>query len=115
LGEGVTTYLKEVFTKIAEEYGFSLDTMEVAEDHVHIFAEAPPRYSKPVTAGCQIGLGLIYYDYRAIRVFLTHGKKTRHIIGRLHDGALRHLATIQLKICINDLDRQQNSYKNESL
>jgi putative transposase len=45
LGEEVATYLKEVFTKIAEEYGFVIDTMEVVEDHVHIFAEAPPKYS----------------------------------------------------------------------
>jgi putative transposase len=45
LGEEVASYLKEVFTKIAEEYGFNIDTMEVVEDHVHIFAEAPPKYS----------------------------------------------------------------------
>jgi putative transposase len=37
--------LKEVFNHIAEEYGFEIDTMEVAEDHVHIFLEAPPRYA----------------------------------------------------------------------
>lgn len=41
----VSDYLKEVFTRIAEEYGFSIDTMEVVEDHVHIFLEVPPRYS----------------------------------------------------------------------
>ena len=38
-------YVKEVFQRIAEEYGFSIDTMEVMEDHVHVFIEAPPRYS----------------------------------------------------------------------
>ncbi len=38
-------YLKEVFQRIAEEYKFRIDTMEVVEDHVHIFVEAPPRYS----------------------------------------------------------------------
>ena len=41
----VAGYLKEVFTHIAEEYGFAIDTMEVVEDHVHIFLEAPPRYA----------------------------------------------------------------------
>ena len=41
----VTDYLKEVFSQIAVEYGFKIDTMEVMEDHVHIFTEAPPRYS----------------------------------------------------------------------
>jgi len=37
--------VKEVFQKIAEEYEFEIDTMEVMEDHVHVFIEAPPRYS----------------------------------------------------------------------
>ena len=41
----IAGYLKEVFNHIAEEYGFTIDTMEVVEDHVHIFLEAPPRYS----------------------------------------------------------------------
>ena len=41
----VTEYLKEVFREIAEEYEFSIDTMEVMEDHVHVFIGAPPRYS----------------------------------------------------------------------
>jgi putative transposase len=36
---------KEIFQKIAEEYEFEIDTMEVMEDHVHVFVEAPPRYS----------------------------------------------------------------------
>ena len=41
----VVGYLKEVFNHIAEEYRFEIDTMEVVEDHVHIFLEAPPRYA----------------------------------------------------------------------
>ena len=45
LGGEVSGYLKEVFNLIAEEYGFVIDTMEVVEDHVHVFWEAPPRYS----------------------------------------------------------------------
>jgi putative transposase len=45
LSKDVAIYLKETFTKIADEYGFRIDTMEVVEDHVHIFTEAPPRYS----------------------------------------------------------------------
>ncbi len=42
----VSEYLKEVFQRIAEGYEFRIDTMEVVEDHVHIFVEAPPRYSQ---------------------------------------------------------------------
>ena len=41
----VAKYVKEIFGQIAEEYGFEIDTMEVIEDHVHVFIEAPPRYS----------------------------------------------------------------------
>ena len=41
----VTGYLKEVFKEIAEEYDFWIDTMEVMEDHVHVFVVAPPKYS----------------------------------------------------------------------
>ncbi len=45
LGREISEYLKEVFKRIAEEYEFRIDIMEVVEDHVHIFLEAPPRYS----------------------------------------------------------------------
>ena len=41
----VSRYLKEVFQQISEEYEFRIDTMEVMEEHVHIFVEVPPRYS----------------------------------------------------------------------
>ena len=37
--------LKVVFEEIAERYGFAIDTMEVKDDHVHLFLSAPPRYS----------------------------------------------------------------------
>jgi len=41
----VSDYVKAMFTRIAEQYEFRIDTMEVMEDHVHVFVEAPPRYS----------------------------------------------------------------------
>ncbi len=37
--------MREVFGEIAERYEFEIDTMEVKEDHVHLFLTAPPRYS----------------------------------------------------------------------
>jgi len=43
--EEISKYAKGIFNRIAEEYEFRIDTMEVMEDHVHIFLEAPPRYS----------------------------------------------------------------------
>jgi putative transposase len=45
LNREIKGYLKEVFQQIAKEYDFQIDTMEVMEDHVHIFTEAPPKYS----------------------------------------------------------------------
>ena len=45
LGREISEYLKEVFKRIAEEYELGIDTMEVVGDHVHMFVEAPPRYS----------------------------------------------------------------------
>lgn len=41
----IAEYTKGVFTQIAEEHGFMIDTMEIMEDHVHIFIEVPPRYA----------------------------------------------------------------------
>ena len=40
----IAGYLKEVFNRIAEEYGFAIDTIEVVKDHVHIFLKARPRH-----------------------------------------------------------------------
>ena len=45
LDKEVSDYLKAIFNKIAEEYEFRIDVMEVMEDHVHIFVEVPPKYS----------------------------------------------------------------------
>jgi len=45
LDKEVSGYIKDIFGKIAEEYGFRIDTMEVMADHVHVFVEVPPRYS----------------------------------------------------------------------
>ena len=45
LDKEVLEYLKAIFDKIAEEYDFRIDTMEIMEDHVRMFVEVPPRYS----------------------------------------------------------------------
>ena len=41
----IASFVGEVFREVGEEYGFEIDTMEVMRDHVHLFLEAPPRYS----------------------------------------------------------------------
>jgi putative transposase len=45
LTEEIAKRLKEIFQSIAERYEFEIDTMEVMEDHVHLFLSAPPRYA----------------------------------------------------------------------
>jgi putative transposase len=41
----IADYAKQVFQRIAEEYDVIIDIMEIVEDHVHMFLEAPPRLS----------------------------------------------------------------------
>jgi len=41
----VAEYAKLVFQRIAEEYDMIIDAMDIVEDHVHIFLEAPPKLS----------------------------------------------------------------------
>jgi putative transposase len=35
----------EIFQQAAEAYDMEIDTLQVMEDHVHLFLSAPPRYS----------------------------------------------------------------------
>jgi putative transposase len=37
--------VEELLREIARDFGFEIDTLEVAVDHVHIFLDFPPRYS----------------------------------------------------------------------
>ncbi len=37
--------LREVFTEIAQEYGFVIIAQEVMPDHIHMLVESPPKYS----------------------------------------------------------------------
>ena len=41
----VAQAVQELFDQIAAAYDLEIDTMEVMEDHVHVFLSAPPRYA----------------------------------------------------------------------
>ena len=41
----VATGLREILERVAESYDMEIDTLEVMEDHVHLFLAAPPRYA----------------------------------------------------------------------
>ena len=43
--EDIRERAKEIFLEVAEHYGFEIQEMRVAPDHVHIFLNVPPKYS----------------------------------------------------------------------
>ncbi|MBI4676100.1 MAG: IS200/IS605 family transposase [Elusimicrobia bacterium] len=45
LTDPVARRLKRIFAGIAERYGFAIVEQEVQPDHVHLFVNAPPRFS----------------------------------------------------------------------
>ena len=44
MGGEVLGYLKEIFQRIEKDYDIRIDTMEILEDHVHIFVEVIEKY-----------------------------------------------------------------------
>ncbi|MEA1998153.1 MAG: IS200/IS605 family transposase [Euryarchaeota archaeon] len=45
LGGTVKTDMEDLFIKIAKKYEIEIVAMEIMPDHVHLFVNAPPRYS----------------------------------------------------------------------
>ena len=43
--EMLKNYTWELFTRIAQEYGMYIEKMQIAEDHVHMLLEIPPKMS----------------------------------------------------------------------
>ena len=41
----VTVYIRQVFARIAREYGWEIEEVAIEPEHVHIFLHAPPKYS----------------------------------------------------------------------
>ena len=41
----VVPFLKQVFNRIATEYGWEIEEMALQPDHVHVFLHAPPKYA----------------------------------------------------------------------
>jgi len=42
---GLKQYTWELFERIGQEYGVVVEAMEIAEDHVHLMVEIPPKWS----------------------------------------------------------------------
>ena len=76
LSGGLAKRLKEVFQEIAERYEFEIDTMEVKEDHVHLFLTAPPRYSPSqiVQIMKSISAKVVFREFPEVREQLWGGE-----------------------------------------
>ena len=68
--------LKVVFQEIAERYEFEIDTMEVKDDHVHLFLSAPPRYSpaKIVQIMKSISAKMVFKQFPEVKKELWGGE-----------------------------------------
>jgi len=68
--------MKEVFEEIAIHHDFEIDTLEIADDHVHIFLSLPPRYniSKVVGMIKSISARVIFKECPAIKKELWGGE-----------------------------------------
>ncbi len=68
--------LKVIFQEIAERYEFEIDTMEVKDDHVHLFLSAPPRYSpaRVVQVMKSISAKMVFKEFPEVKKQLWGGE-----------------------------------------
>ena len=66
----------ELFKRIADEFSFEIEEMEVAADHVHLFLNFPPRYSIAKVVGIlkSISASEIFREYPEIKKELWGGE-----------------------------------------
>jgi len=68
--------IKEIFQEIADNHDIEIDTMEVAQDHVHLFVSFPPRYSIANVVGKlkSISASVIFREFPEIKRQLWGGE-----------------------------------------
>ena len=67
---------KEIFEKISINHDFGIDTLEFAEDYVHIFLSFPPRYSISKVVGMfkSISASVIFREHPEVKTELWGGE-----------------------------------------
>ena len=67
--------VEELFSEIAENHEIEIDTMEIAEDHVHMFVSFPPRMSISNVVGKlkSITASVIFQEYPEVKRELWGG------------------------------------------
>ena len=68
--------VKSIFEEISSNHDFEIDTLEIAEDHVHIFLSFPPRYSISRVIGMlkSISASVIFKKYPEVKKELWGGE-----------------------------------------
>ena len=61
--------VQAIFEEISQNHDFEIDTLEVAEDHVHIFLSFPPRYSISKVVGMlkSISASVIFNEHPEVK------------------------------------------------
>ena len=67
---------KEIFEESAIHHDFEIDTLEIAEDHVHIFLSFPPRHSISKVVGIlkSISASVLFKEYPEVKKELWGGE-----------------------------------------
>ena len=68
--------VQEIFREISKNHEFEIDTLEVSEEHVHIFLSFPPRYSISRVVGMlkSISASVIFKEYPGVKQELWGGE-----------------------------------------
>ena len=68
--------VQEIYEEISKNHEFEIDTLEVAEDHVHIFLFFPPRNSISRVVGMlkSISASVIFKEYPVVKQELWGGE-----------------------------------------
>ena len=68
--------VREIFEEISKNHEFDIDTLEVSEEHVHIFLSFPPRYSISKVVGMikSISASVIFKEYPEVTQALWGGE-----------------------------------------
>ena len=76
LRDDIRQQVKEIFEEIFQNHDFEIDTIEIAEDHVHIILSFPPRYSISKVVGMlkSISASVIFHGHPEVKKELWGGK-----------------------------------------
>ena len=68
--------VQEIFEEISKNHEFDIDTLEVSEEHVHIYLSFPPRYSISRVVGMMksISASVILKEYPEVKQELWGGE-----------------------------------------